>query len=483
LARRPPLPATLPSAPPPRTAPQTTPLTAPRLSAPALSLLACVGLGLLVIALGAPGARQGSAALVTSSAFACLAGAGFCILATYWRRAGLLEIVVGYFFAFGVGVVALYQSRADRFPWPEAHSWTGFQNAMLLSIAALGFWTLGMALARPRPSRAPSPARQQRYRRCCYAGLALSALVITAGNGWAEAFTPRFRIAEASGLSTQLLLSARGIALASLLALVVMRRSRPGQDIPRWLYLLCLLYGALLFNPVGNPRFVFLGYLLAMLCARLSGWQASPRLKAAMLLLFAFGNFFLFGALKAFGIGVLAGWDRFVATLTSDFAVTLYTPDFDVPQLLANGMTHVERFGSLPLGNLAGFFLFFVPRSLWPDKPLGSSFQTMGDLNYGFLNLSYPLYLDLYTAGGALVLGLGMTALGYGFARTAERARQASARGDFSLAAVLYCLAFGFAPILLRGPVNSVIAQFGMAFYWLLAMRLLSCLVWRRPGG
>lgn len=458
------------------------PLARWRLSSPGLALLCTLALGLLVIGLGMqPRMASGAAPLMASSALACLAGLLFCLLAVSWRRAGLLEIVVGYFFAFAIGVVAIYQSQSGRFPWPEAHSWTGFQNAMLLSIAALAFWALGMALARPRRARPPSHARQQRYLRCCYAGLALSALVITASNGWAEAFTPRFRIEEGAGISTQLLLSARGIALASLLALVVMRRSRPGQGIPRWLYLLCLLYGALLFNPVGNPRFVFLGYLLSMLCARLSGWQASPRLKANMLLLFAFGNFFLFGALKAFGIGLLTGWDRFLATLTTDFDVTLYTPDFDVPQLLANGMTHVERFGSLPLSNLAGFFLFFVPRSLWPEKPLGSSYQTMGDLNYGFLNLSYPLHLDLYTSGGAMVLALGMTALGYGFARTSDRARQASARGDFSLAAVLYCLAFGFAPILLRGPVNSVIAQFGMAFYWLVAMRLLSCLVWRGP--
>ena len=108
--------------------------------------------------------------------------------------------------------------------------------------------------------------------------------------------------------------------------------------------------------------------------------------------------------------------------------------DFDAYEMLACAVLYVDKLGVSYGYNIAGGLLFFVPRSIWPSKPIGSGSMIMldyfGRLNpYGaFTNVSCPLVAEGYLAGGiigvvlvAILLGSATSLIdGWGI-RTVER--------------------------------------------------------------
>lgn len=398
-----------------------------------------------------------------------------CVGAVLSNRVGLATVTFAYFFLFPIAVVSIYQSATLRFPWALTHKQAEFDHAMILCMASILLFGFGTTLARGRIRQQPSQNRQNTLLMLSKGGIILSAIVMTVSGGWTWILSPRFNkvdVAEA-GLLVQIVYTARGIALASALSLVIFRKIDRSIISPAFFWA-TMAYCFLIFNPISNPRFVFIGYLLSMGCAAISGWSPSRNMKSIFLLVLAVGNFFILGFIKVLGLGFADGWKDFITKFDSNFSQSLFSVDLDVPQMLANGMAYHERFGGLPFNNILGFIFFFVPRSLWMEKPVGSSYQTMGQLGYDFLNLSYPFFLDFYTSGGPVFFIVAMTFLGWAIARLRSNADSASSYGYFSSSATTYCLIVGFSPILLRGPVNSVIAFFGMAFYWVLASEVLA---------
>lgn len=49
---------------------------------------------------------------------------------------------------------------------------------------------------------------------------------------------------------------------------------------------------------------------------------------------------------------------------------------------------------------LLGSLLFFIPRFVWPTKPVGSGYQMAEDLNYSFNNISMPYFAEGYVNFG-----------------------------------------------------------------------------------
>lgn len=57
----------------------------------------------------------------------------------------------------------------------------------------------------------------------------------------------------------------------------------------------------------------------------------------------------------------------------------------------------IEYMGSFGITyglQLVGAFLFFVPRALWPSKPVGTGCMMFTDLGYSFTNVSAPLPME-----------------------------------------------------------------------------------------
>jgi hypothetical protein len=96
---------------------------------------------------------------------------------------------------------------------------------------------------------------------------------------------------------------------------------------------------------------------------------------------------------------------------------SLMSDDYDSFAQLMNGYLISIRDGVAPGRQFYGVLLWWVPRNMWPDKPVDTGIFIANMRGYGFTNLSAPLWVELFLNGGWLVLAVGMFALGFGLHR------------------------------------------------------------------
>jgi fermentation-respiration switch protein FrsA (DUF1100 family) len=75
--------------------------------------------------------------------------------------------------------------------------------------------------------------------------------------------------------------------------------------------------------------------------------------------------------------------------------------DFDAYSMFGRSIGYVQDHGITYGRQLMGAVLFFVPRTIWPDKPYGSGYFIGEKLGLGFLNVSCP-----FMAEGVINFGL-----------------------------------------------------------------------------
>ncbi|MCD5350965.1 O-antigen polysaccharide polymerase Wzy [Kineosporia mesophila] len=163
----------------------------------------------------------------------------------------------------------------------------------------------------------------------------------------------------------------------------------------------------LVVNPVSGARIAF-GSVLLSLIAMLGGFGTSKRFRISaitvligMSLIFPYADYFRHGAegQSAFGKG------NPIEAMTKG--------DFDGYAQVTNSVNYVDNHG-VTYGNQAlGVVLFWVPRSIWPEKADDTGVVLAADRGYGFKNLSAPLWSELYINGKWAALALGMALLGW----------------------------------------------------------------------
>jgi hypothetical protein len=130
---------------------------------------------------------------------------------------------------------------------------------------------------------------------------------------------------------------------------------------------------------------------------------------------------------------------------------SLLSNDFDSFVQLMNGYLVGAREGIVPLKQLSGVFLFWVPRTVWAQKPVDTAQHIADGRGYLFTNLSSPLWIEFYLNGSWVLLAVGMFALGFGLHRWDTRL---DAQFDgYRMPGLLGCILPFFLTILLRGPL------------------------------
>jgi hypothetical protein len=104
---------------------------------------------------------------------------------------------------------------------------------------------------------------------------------------------------------------------------------------------------------------------------------------------------------------------------TSSFEIGyFFQGHFDSYENISNTITFVQDFGIIWGKQLIGVFLFWIPRSIWINKPegsgtfLGKNFYSFDTTNQN-LNISAPLLMEEYLNFGILGVILGTFFLGY----------------------------------------------------------------------
>jgi hypothetical protein len=207
-----------------------------------------------------------------------------------------------------------------------------------------------------------------------------------------------------------------------------------------------VLIGLLLantMNPLSNAR-QFAGTAMLAVATAFGLFATKPRFRIASCGFLA-GMFVIFPLADAFRFSHNA------ELKATNPIQALLSPDFDSFGEMMNGYLVGAREGIVPLKQLSGVVFFWVPRTIWAQKPVDTAEYIADGRGYSFTNLSSPLWIEFYLNGSWVLLAVAMFALGFGLHRWDTRL---DAQFDvYRVPGLLGCILPFFLMIVLRGPL------------------------------
>jgi hypothetical protein len=197
----------------------------------------------------------------------------------------------------------------------------------------------------------------------------------------------------------------------------------------------------LVTNPVSSARYHF-GVIWGSFLGPLGAYSTRRRTSLTMIGI-------IVGLLFLFPIADLFRRRDTVNAIRTGF-LTEYegNGDYDAFGQLSNALLMTETTPLQPGRQLIGLLLFWVPRSIWPDKPNGTGVVLAEFRGYNFTNLSAPIWAEMlvnFGVLGVLVLS-GLVAVGLG-----RLDRNYSATGAYGVGAIAAAVLPFYLLILLRG--------------------------------
>lgn len=245
---------------------------------------------------------------------------------------------------------------------------------------------------------------------------------------------------------------------------IVQVRKTVRRGLSGW-YLVVILGAALVLltivNPISSARYSLGTVLFAL--AVYGGAVLTPRRTRVTLVAAIVGLIFLFPLADAFRRPTV---DFVRAGFFGEYESN---PDYDAFWQIANAYSFVLD-GLVHVGQQAlGSVLFWVPRSVWPDKPVDTSILLANYRGYSFTNLSAPLWAELLVNGGIPLLVIGFLIVGYVLQVMDKRLLPAfGAAGYWAIVGAIFPV---YMTILLRGSLLQATGTVAVALGCLLFVR------------
>lgn len=398
----------------------------------------------------------------------------FCARTVFSSKYGLADIIVGYFFLFSFAFVGIYQNAVGVFPWLVAHDAGSASVACLIFIIFLSFFMVAREFGLQVKQTRSYTFDDRRALTSTAIIISISAVAFLAA-GPANVLNPRAALDLAvDGRVPQITAIGRPLALVALLYLIshIKRAGITPSTAPLIFASAVMTY--IWYNPISTPRLHFVALLFSVAVTAASLWSMSSTSKSATYAALFALNYLILGPLKSFSDGIDKVNTSFYDDILKNIKTYAFRVDFDVFQTASNGALYVSQQGILYLKPLVGIIGFFIPREIWPDKPVGTSLLVHQYLGYPYTNLSYPLPTEAYTAGGIIAVAISGVMLGLAVNFLTRLSRNAQSLGSSSAETIVYAVITGYMPIILRGPINSVFPLFGVAFIGVAAMMIFS---------
>lgn len=398
----------------------------------------------------------------------------FALLAAH-NRPHFLALTFFMFVYVWAGLAGALQINLEVWPWRVRHEASDTQLAIIMLAVAVLFYDIGRLWHRVRtPALQPAPMREIRFRVSLKQVLIVSAVALPAALygivlfGFDSLFATRAIFANAAAQDvgkTGLLLGRALLRSPSLAALFLAmfyafqnwsNMSRSHKRVTLGLTLALLLLNAVTNYPQVQARYwlaaMFFTPLFAFVPWRrgfMAGWILG--LTFVLLWLYPRADLFRYAQTLAEAIENVAAKKQ-----KRDF---FFTGDYDAVQATANAVVFVDIDGPMYGKNLLGAAFFYVPRAVWPGKPPGTGPLVAAKLNYGYTNLSTPLWAEFYIAFGWFGTTLLMALYGYASAagdRAVTRNKvHGRNRADMWVLLVSFWAAFQF--FLVRGDLINAI--------------------------
>jgi hypothetical protein len=245
-------------------------------------------------------------------------------------------------------------------------------------------------------------------------------------------------------------------------ALAQLRR-RDGEGRGRYTagLILCVVVLLTVVNPIGSARYTFGTVLFALVVyAGATGTIGRVRVSLAGML----GAFlFLFPLADAFRR------EEINVSRSGFFSEYMSNPDYDAFWQVANGLSFWIDGMVVPLRQLLGSVFFWVPRSIWPDKPTDTGILLADYRGYGFTNLSAPLWAELLVNGGLIALVIGFIGVGLGLRAMDTKLLPSFAQGG--VWAIVGAIFPVYMTILMRGSLLQATGAMAVAILCVIFVR------------
>jgi hypothetical protein len=217
-------------------------------------------------------------------------------------------------------------------------------------------------------------------------------------------------------------------------------------------------------NVVTSSRYLF-GTMAFSLLVLFGGFATRRRARLSM-------GGLVFVLLAAFPL--FAIFRRATTSTTSQLGAAAFvnSGDYDSFAQIINSVNYVADEGVVWGKQLLGPFVFWVPRSVWPDKPIDTGVLLAQFRGYSFENLSAPFWSEAFLSGGWIGVAVLFLVLGFVLKRADSRLDMSLEHaGVFGITTAI--LSF-YMLILLRGSLLQATST--------LAVMLVSILVVSRRG-
>ncbi len=217
---------------------------------------------------------------------------------------------------------------------------------------------------------------------------------------------------------------------------------------------IALLFTLVMNNPVAVARFWFGSVMLGFCCLYI--YIKQIKLSGLWLpLALTLAGVTIFPVLSATRYAASASDLSKVQVNNDDWSSNLTSPDFDGYSMIMNTMEWTRREGTTHGGQLFGNTLFFVPRVLWYDKPIGSGQEVAEYFDLININMAEPMTAEAYINFGFWGIPLYAFAIARLFSYTDKRYWKIQHSGDISILMLLYPFITSLAIYLLRGDYIS----------------------------
>jgi hypothetical protein len=385
-----------------------------------------------------------------------------------------LRIVAATFWIFiyiFLGVAPFLQIATQQFPWPGHYDDTLLVKSCFIVITGLIAFEFGQNFLPTRkaaflPGILNRPINSSIIPILGVAALASIPYLLSRIGGAETVFMPR-------SVKSQLLMSdielpimmllthglSTPIYVLSIAALVVwIARHKRGQRVS-WVWkamtIIILATTLILNNPISTARFkvgtILLSILFVLPWRRWSAGVAISGTVFGLLLVFPFAD--LFRSTLDTNLSSRLSQTSAISELTEN-------GDYDAFQMITNAVMVFEQSGTdFQLGSqISGALLFWVPRSIWQNKPIATGEWLAEQQGYGYTNLSAPLWAEFFIDGGWFLLMVGFVVYGY-FVRVVDRWHAVSHNsGQARVVSILVPIYAGYQFFLLRGALMPALA-------------------------
>ena len=204
-------------------------------------------------------------------------------------------------------------------------------------------------------------------------------------------------IEDLNQISSLIIKNTLSIFPIATIAMNFIYKKKRGHFYNKFQFVIILILGLVINFPTSMARFkmaaIYLGLFLIL--------KTNFKNKYVFKILIIFGLLFIFPLINIFRHNTFA--DLLTMQINMPNPVEDFLKgDFDSYSMLARTLLYTESNGLTFGRQLTGNILFFVPRSIWANKPIGSGAHIARYLNWKFTNVSCPFIGEGYINFGII---------------------------------------------------------------------------------